>query len=240
MEDEINIVEIINMVKPVFKRKKTIVWCFIIAILIGFLQIRSVPNLYSATLTIMPTSDSGGLFSALSQAAFLGGGGGGDTGKMLVILRSRSLAERLVIRENLLKEFFAKMWDEKQGKWKIPKPPNEQSAASYLLGITKVEFDAKDGLVKIKVSYRDPEVTARIANAYPVVLGEMLSEKSIPVNFRVIDPALVPTFPETKGNNNKSMYMAGFIGLFLGVCLAFGLEYWAKIKKYFEDLSKAD
>ncbi|MCX5751927.1 MAG: Wzz/FepE/Etk N-terminal domain-containing protein [Candidatus Saganbacteria bacterium] len=228
MEDEINLIDIL---KVIFKRRKIVVWFFIIAILLGFLQVKSIPKEYAATVVLLPISDSGGLFSALSEISFLSDSAGkGSLGNVLAVLKSRSLALRLIEKEGLTKVLLKKLWDEKKQAWKTSKPPTQEEAAMFLSAMTKVDVDRKDGLLRITITNEDPELATKIANAYPIVLGTFLSEQSISANFRILDPAIVPKMPLAKGSMKKMLFM-GILGIGISVFFVFALEYFQKMKE---------
>ena len=148
-----------------------------LGLLVGVLIAFAIPKEYRASVQLMPPdnqSNAGMLFTALAAKA--GGGGGGlgaiagdllgikNSGALFIgILRSRTVADRLVQRFDLKRVYRTKL---------------EEDARSELTDNTALSEDRKSGIVTIMVSDRDPQRVAAIAQAYVDELDRLVAELS--------------------------------------------------------------
>ena len=124
-----------------------------------------------------------------------------------------------------------KAWDSEKGTWKNPdKPPLLEDAVKTLSqNITKFN-KSKEGAITIDVEWKDPKLAAEIANYYVFALTDFLKDKSMNITVQVVDRA-IPAERKSRPKIAQSMMLAGVASLFIGVFLAFFLEYLAKQKK---------
>lgn len=161
----------------------------------------SQPNIYPAAATIMPIDSSNDrLSAALSSMGSLGGlaaqAGVGLKGnvsdKFVAILKSRTLAENVITKHNLLPSLFPERWDTIHHEWKVTvspiswlhgtstaKAPTIQEAARRLSAIAVTRGDAKTGLIEIRTEHPIAQVAADIANDYVVELHAFLQGNSL-------------------------------------------------------------
>ncbi len=178
--DEINL---LDYWRVIWKRRLLILLLFLISVVAAaVISLRMTP-IYQAKATLMPVESSQGRFSgalgALQNIPFVGGAlGKTGTDKIVTILNSRTLAEDVIKKMDLIKILFKMNWDKEKGKWKADKPPTMQDTLRGLQGIVKVADDRK-GLISITVEYEDPKLAADIANNYTAALHQFLSENTI-------------------------------------------------------------
>jgi uncharacterized protein involved in exopolysaccharide biosynthesis len=166
IEEEINLLE---LVKVVVKRRLLIArFCGSIAILAVVVSLL-LPKIYSATAKILPPQKEayGGLSALLGQMGGLGGlaagiGIGGSSDLYLGILKSRSVADAVIKRFDLAKEFKTKTPDDTR---------------KVLEKVVKMQA-AKDGIITITAEDKDPQRAAALANAFVEELGR----KSVQLN----------------------------------------------------------
>ena len=88
----------------------------------------------------------------------------------MAILKSRTLTENVINRENLMPILFEKKWDKKAGRWKGNNPKEqpimEKAVFSMRRGHMKFVEDKKNKTIKIWGLFRDPKLSARVVNAY--------------------------------------------------------------------------
>ncbi len=183
--DEINLLDYWRIIK---KRRKVIFALFFLSVVAAAVISLLMTPIYQAKATLMPVESSQGRFSAalgtLQNLPFIGGAVGGALGKtatdkIVTILNSRTVAEDVIKKLDLIKILFKKSWDQEKGKWKNDKPPTMQDTLRVLQqGIVKVGDDRK-GLISITVEYEDPNLAADIANKYTAVLHQFLSENTV-------------------------------------------------------------
>lgn len=169
-EDEINL---LDYWRVIWKRWKIIAVIFLTSVVAAAIVSLRMTPIYRAKATIMPIESSGGRVSAalrsLDSLPFVGGlvpSIGGN--KLVVLLKSRTMAEDVIQALDLMKVFFEEPQDE---------PPTLQDAARSLTGMTETKDDK--GLISISVEYKDPEIAADIANQYTIELQRFLSENAL-------------------------------------------------------------
>ena len=154
-------------------------WGLVVSTIIAFV----IPKQYESTIRLMPP-DSQSSSGMAMMAAFAGGGGGagksgvppalsslaGDflginsSGDLFIgILRSRTVADRLVDRFDLRRVYGNKYW---------------QDARNALAKNTSISEDRKSGIISITVTARDPKRAAQIAQAFVEELDRMVAQVS--------------------------------------------------------------
>lgn len=167
-EEEINILELLQVIA---KRKSVIIKICTAAVIIAVCYSLTLKNVYTASAKILPPQkdSGGGLSSLLSQAGGLAalaggmGGLGGSTDLYLGILKSRSVADAVIKRLNLQKEFKSKTIDE---------------ARKGLEGAVKFKA-GKDGIISIDADSKDPQKAAQLANTFVDELGRRSVELNL-------------------------------------------------------------
>lgn len=167
-EEEINLLELLQVIA---RRKSVIIKICTAAVVIAVCYSLTLKNIYTASAKILPPQkeSGGGLSSLLSQAGGLAslaggmGGLGGSTDLYLGILKSRSVADAVIKRLNLQKEFEAKSVDETRKRL--------ESAVKFKAG--------KDGIISIDAESRDPQKAAQLANTFVTELGRRSVELNL-------------------------------------------------------------
>lgn len=233
-DEEINLLEYWNVL---WRRKYYLIALFIITVTATMFVSFQLPKFYkSDTIIITSGSESGGLGAALSAlplAGAFGGLGGVQTpaDKIMVVLKSRSIAEEVINRFDLLKVFYDKAWDQTSGTWKDPAKHPLMEDAVKMLTTNVAKFNkSKEGAITISVEWKDPKLAADIANFYVSALTGFLNQKSINVTIQVVDKA-IPAERKYKPKIGLNMMLAGVTSMFIGVFIAFFLEYLSKQKK---------
>jgi uncharacterized protein involved in exopolysaccharide biosynthesis len=183
--DEINLLDYWRII---WKRRKLVVYVFLISVISTAIISLIMTPIYQAKATLMLVESSQSRFSAalgaLQNIPFIGGAVGGTLGKtatdkLVNILNSRTVAEDVIGKLDLVKIIFKKQWDREKGEWKTDKAPTMQDTLQVLQkGLVKVADDRK-GLISITVEYEDPKLAADIANEYTEVLYKFLNVNAI-------------------------------------------------------------
>ncbi|RUM31167.1 MAG: hypothetical protein DSY42_03335 [Aquifex sp.] len=190
-EDEIDLYELWLRLK---KRWKIIFGTFLtLTIFAGILGFIMTP-IYRAETTIIPVSSNpaGDLSQLASQ--FLGIPTGGEyiSSKILAILKSRTIRDRVIEDLNLIPVLLKE----------IPEGRKPEIIANALLkNIVNITQDRKTGTISIKVEYKDPEIAKKIAEAYINELQKILEEKALTVakvNRIFLEKQLINTERELK------------------------------------------
>ena len=153
-DDEINLMDLLLVIA---KHNRFIIkLTLLVAVLSIFYAIRQ-PDIYTAKTVILPPQQGQSAASMmLSQlgglGALVGGGGGLKGGNELHIgmLKSNTLADRMIARLKLQQKFKAKTMEAARGS----------------LAFGTVIATRKDGFITIEYSDKDPQFATTIANAY--------------------------------------------------------------------------
>jgi len=221
-DEEINL---IPYLKTAWNGVLRIKW-FLIALIIISMVITSVVSArltkyYRAEAVFVTTGSEAGGLGAL--AGIFGGSASSSSDNLMVFLTSRTTAENVVSRLNLMKIFYRNAWDETTGTWKNPNnPPQLADAAMNLKGITTFKKN-KDGSYLIRVEWKDPVLVADIANHYVIALTDSLNNNAVNTTIRVVDKALPAAGPYTP-DVDKNVKIAGVISLLAGIFVAYVIE----------------
>ena len=237
-EDEINL---LDYWRVIWKRKWLIGSVFAAAVVAAMVVSLLMPKYYkSTTVAIAAESGAGGLGAALSSLPFAGalaGAAGIQTpaDKIMVILKSRTVAEAVIQRFNLLRVFNEDAWDGAKNAWKDPEdPPLTQDAVKFLTENVMSVSKSKEGAITLSVEWKDPRLAADMANYYVSALTGFLNDKAINVTIQVVDRA-VPAERKSRPRISLNMALAGTASLFTAVFLAFFLDYLERLRSLPED-----
>lgn len=168
MEDEINILDYLKVINKY--RQMIITLCFG-TVLITMIVSLLMPKIYESTAVILPLQEgsSAGNLSALLAASGAGGllGGvlpTGDTKVFLAILKSRTMADDIIDKFNLMDVYKAKFRDKARRK---------------LADASQISNSKQDGTIVIKVQNKDRKLSAMISNFYVSNLNKLISNLSI-------------------------------------------------------------
>ncbi|NTV49335.1 MAG: lipopolysaccharide biosynthesis protein [Geobacteraceae bacterium] len=165
-EDEINLLELLQVL---VRRRALIIRLTLAAAFLAVVYSLLLPNIYTATAKILPPQkDSGGGTAAalLGQLGGLGGGLaaglGGSSDLYLGILKSRSVADAVILRMDLATEL------------KNNNPDLLRKAIAAM-----VKFQAgKDGIITVTADHKDPRKAAMLAHTFV----DELQRKSLQLN----------------------------------------------------------
>jgi uncharacterized protein involved in exopolysaccharide biosynthesis len=225
--DEINLMD---YWKILWRRKVMIISLFVVSVVVTMVVSFQLPKYYkSETLVLCIAPESGGLGGALSAsplAGALGSIGGLTTpaDKILVYLKSRTVADMVIRKFDLLRVFNESKWDADKGAWKNPeKPPFKEDAIKKLNKSVTSFKKSKEGTITITVEWKDPKLTAAIANYYVVALAEFMNDKAVTTTVQVVDPA-IPAEKKSWPIISVNMMLAGFLSVLIGVIISLVLE----------------
>ncbi|MGB9150222.1 MAG: Wzz/FepE/Etk N-terminal domain-containing protein [Burkholderiales bacterium] len=162
--DEDDSISLIEMIAVLAKHKRLLVGLPLLAALVGLGVSFILPKIYTAKTVLMtPQQSQSGAAAMLGQLGALAGAAGGAIGvkspaeMYLGLLKSRSVADRLLERFELQKIYGEKL----------------ASNARKQLAKNTLIMTGKDGLINIEVDDEDPKRAAAIANGYHEELGRL-------------------------------------------------------------------
>jgi uncharacterized protein involved in exopolysaccharide biosynthesis len=211
---------------------------FTVTVVITLIVSLLLPKYYkSEAMILVSAPDTGGLGAALSASPFAGALTGplgtlsSPADKILVFLKSRTVAEMVIKRFDLLRVFNARKWDAEKGVWKDPAKPPLMEDAVKELGTKVTAFKkSKEGAITITVEWKDPKLAAQIANYYVAALAEVMRERSVNTTVQTVDPA-VPAERKSSPKIALNMIMAGVLSLLCGMIIAIMLERLSPAKR---------
>jgi uncharacterized protein involved in exopolysaccharide biosynthesis len=160
-DDEINLMDLVLVLAKhnrfIIKLTASVA---VLAVIYALLQ----PNIYTAKTVILPPQQGASTASMLlSQLGGLAGLAGGAAGIKspnelhIGMLKSRTLADKMIARFNLKQKFKAKTME---------------ATRAALAGGTEIKT-GKDGFITIEYSDKDPKFAASVANAYVEELDKL-------------------------------------------------------------------
>jgi len=167
-QQEINILEYWDVLKRGFR---TIVLITFVATSLSIGISLVLPKTYRAEAMLMPLGGTKmGVSAAVAQmglGGLLGGltGGSSNSIQIMAILKSRTLAEKIIEKDNLLPVLFSKKWDAEEKKWKGDAPTMEEAVNKLRQDVSFVE-DKKDQTILLSAEFRDPNLTADVVNDF--------------------------------------------------------------------------
>jgi len=218
MQDEITLSDIIKIIT---KFKRLIGGLIAASIIFALLFSLFSTKQYKASATILPLESSVGSLSQ-TLGALSGMAGNSSSGRLMAVLKSKTLAKNVINDLDLLKVIYKKYWDEKNLAWKEDFKPSLDDAAGVLIENFDVKT-SKDGVLIISMVWDDPDLSAAIANAYVNKLSDFLNNRSLNISFQLVDPAVPPKNPfKPRLLLNTLLALTG--SFFVGVVLAFFFE----------------
>ncbi len=174
--EELNL---LDYYKVIMRHKKMIAGIVMAVSVIAVVTSLLMAKTFKADAVIIPVSSKGGgggmsaLSSQFGGLASLAGmslsSGPGDAEKLLAILKSRTIVENVINRENLMPILFEKQWDAAANRWKSSDPekmPDMEMAVRKMKGAVVISDDKKAKTIKITGTFKTPDLAARIVNAY--------------------------------------------------------------------------
>lgn len=222
----------------IMRRKAMLAVLFTLSVVITMAVSLMLPKYYRSEAMILATApETGGLGAALSAAPLTGvltGSLGVLTSpadKILVFLKSRTVADMIIRRFDLLRVFNESKWNAEKGSWKDPADPPLMEDAVKRLRTKVTSFKkSREGTIAITVEWKDPKLAAQIANYYVVALAEVMKNKSVTTTVQIVDAA-VPAEKKSSPKTALNMIMAGILSMFFGVPLAVLLEVRSSQKR---------
>lgn len=183
-EDEISLVDLAAVL---WRRKFLILAITVVAAVGAILYALAQPNMYTAQTVLLPiASDKSSALSQYAGLAAMAGislpssGSASPVAKITAVLKSRTLAERLVSDLGLAERMI-----EKPKKPVKPKPgqppadPAKQAVKRLMGGAMSVSVEDKTSVIRISSKTKDPVLSRDIALQASVVLESLLNEKSL-------------------------------------------------------------
>lgn len=181
----------IDMIRIILRHRKLILATIVIGTLTTGLVGILTPNHFTAKATILPIekqnnanfsallSSMGGGLGALASQAGISSQGISD--RLITIVQSRTITEKVINQNNLLPILFESRWDKKNKQWKrgffgqgSAEPPLLDDALAKMTESLKVGKAKKGDAISIAFESNDPKLSATIVNSYLAQLDTYL------------------------------------------------------------------
>jgi len=153
----------------------------------GILSARFVEPIYRSEAVLAPVQTDranalGGLTGQLGSLAALAGvqlPQGTDASVAVETLRSRELAITLIESRALMPLLFSSEWDSAARRWKDRAPTLNEALRLFDRRIRSVRQDAKTGMVRLAIEWKDPAEAAAWANLLVTQANLALRQREI-------------------------------------------------------------
>ena len=188
--DSLNLAAYVN---ALLRHKWVVLVLVILAPICAIVVCKFLPRTYRAEASILPlqskplgslggSSERGGdLVSVLSSLS--GGNIQNTSTTLLAILKSRTVAEIVIEKENLMPELFPVAFKEGAGKKEIKDPaalPTLQDAVGKMRSkIMKFKQEDKMPTVTIRAVFESPELASRVVNRYVEELQNFINRNTL-------------------------------------------------------------
>ena len=186
--DEINLRELFAIF---WSRRLLVLSAAAAFLLLALILALVLPKKYSATTTLQPvqshSSGLGGAGSLLSSYMGLAGLVGmsvpGDQRKeeAIALLKSTLIAEKFIQKNNLLPVIYKNRWNERRHTWRpnAHVPTLWEASQFFKQKIAGVSEDTKTGLVKVSITWRNPNIAATWANGLVDLVNDYARKQAI-------------------------------------------------------------
>jgi len=203
-DDEI---DLMNYVKVIYKHRVMVIVIAFAGMFLAGIQSLTKPSMFEAQTSVFPIDMEYNLemIGSIEKPAVT------KENLIISILKSRTMADR-VIEQLDLKKFW--------GKELMIDARKELSDASSVAA-------EKNGIINLSVVSQDPELSAKIANAYIDNLDYFNDELKLGVQrkiVQVIDRAVVPEDRLPRGTVKK-VFLAGITSLMFSIFLVFFMDF---------------
>ncbi|THB73276.1 MAG: LPS O-antigen length regulator [Gammaproteobacteria bacterium] len=187
IDDQIDLVELFK----VFWAHKLMIVVITAMFTVGsVIYAMSLPNIYTAEVTLAPVSSDGNSFAgglgALGGLASLAGistSSGGDVPVNIAVIKSRQFIMEFIKENNLLPILFAEKWDSTNNKWLVEDekqvPSLLKGYEKFSQGVLKITEVKKNGLIVVTIEWFDPKISAKWANLLVNKANAFLKQKAI-------------------------------------------------------------
>ncbi|MEH6998119.1 MAG: Wzz/FepE/Etk N-terminal domain-containing protein [Limnobacter sp.] len=167
-DDEISLIELATTLGE--EKKLVFGLPFLVGIVAIVVSLFLTP-IFTAKTTLLPPQNSGGggAAAALASLGGLAGLAGISTGgttadTVIAMLQSRSAKDQIIDQFDLVDYYKAELREDVYKK---------------LDGVVRVSSDKKSGLITVEVDDKDPELAAKMANAYYEVLKSLMTRVAV-------------------------------------------------------------
>lgn len=175
---EANVRDLVELFKLLWSKKWIIMGAsFTIAVITALISLQ-MPNIYRSTTTLLPVSEEQSSLSQYASLAAMAGvslpsQGGTDVEKIMAVLKSRTIKERIINDLDLT--------------YRLIEEEDEPITSLYMAILVfsdkyNVSQDTRSGLITISFEDEEPLLATEIVNYTVEVLNKVLNEKSLTIS----------------------------------------------------------
>lgn len=186
MENESLDINIVDLVRLLKNSKKLIFGIMLSVTALAVIVSLILPLKYTAEAEIMSLTMRRSNEIPLSGLIFGGGLAASNSAvQLIVLLKSRTLAEAIIEKLDLKPKLFKAAWDNAQQTWKNGAlPPTLEDSVRALQGLVHIEDSKTKQTIQIAVTATDPALAALIANTYLDALKNLVNQNALTVSKR--------------------------------------------------------
>lgn len=171
----------------VWKWRTRLVTIWIVVMLVVLVRLLVMDNVYTSSCLLTPLpleqvdeqSQSG--LAGTAVRSLIARSGSRDEYTVLAFLQSRQLADAVVERLHLDREFFPERWDDEKNEWTERRGGRPDAALSRrkLNGRVDVSYDEFTGLILLEVHWPEPSRAKEVADAYVEAADGLLRDAAV-------------------------------------------------------------
>lgn len=160
---------------------KVVIGCSLLLAVISLI----VPEYYRAKAVLMPTEKNSGISSLIGQipgglASMAGiGAAGSSTERLLALLDTRTLAEEMIYKFNLIPALFNLDKDELDPN--SEDYPNMEDAVIEFAEHVNIQDDKTNGTISVSIELQSPQLAADVANGYVESLQKFIHDNAFTI-----------------------------------------------------------
>jgi len=188
-DDDENVITFSKIIGILLSNYKIIMLLGILGFVISIPYSLSLDHRYRAQTSLLIEKAGSSPMSAL-QTSFGGLGGFGvmaglpnlpraQETETLAIFKSRTFTEKIISELGVLPFLFEEAWDKDKNDWKVGQKPTEQEQYETMVGISTLDYYAKQGLHVYTIEMGDPVLVAKWANEAIALFNNYMREEAI-------------------------------------------------------------
>lgn len=189
--DEITVSEVFAVLR---RGRWLIASVTVTAAALALLAALMLPKEYRASILVAPVAANaeGGRLASLTNALpgassiasmFGLSSHGNRAAKDVATLKSQVLTRKFIAKNNLMPVLYSRLWDARTSRWRTDNPkrlPTLWKANQLFKNkIRTVSLDAKTGLIRLTIVWRDPKLAAAWANGLVAMANDYLRNRAI-------------------------------------------------------------
>ena len=182
-------IDLLELIRTLLYSWKTITVITILCTGLAVFYAVNAPVVFEAETLLAPVQDeqanvssSLGQFGGLAAMAGISIPSDSNVKEVVATLQSRKFLRVFIEEKKLMPILFEEIWDADRKVWigeSKENEPTEQQTVGLFKSLLSIDEDTKSGLIKLSVSWKDPQVAAEWTNDLVKQLNEQLRGQAI-------------------------------------------------------------